>query len=195
MALGVWDCVRDWRSGKKELMLAPWSLCVRWRVLPKCPEPLCWPRASWLLPKLVYPAAVCNVQDTVSYFNIKVCGTPTPRFGPDQSLLVTLTSPTADRHRILSSSHSSPSGGIIHSRCSDTPRAALRLALCPSTQHSCCGLIPSLAFHFCYGSRLLISVPQGHADVGPQAMAEMGEELDLKFLSPGQLRALDVPCS
>lgn len=52
-----------------------------------------------------------------------------------------------------------------------------------------------LAFHLCYGSRLLISVPKGDVGTGPQAMAEMGEELDLKFLTPSQLRALDVPCS
>lgn len=62
-----------------------------------------WPHASWLLPELVYPIAVCNVQDTVSHPNIKMCGTPIPRFGLDEGLIVTLASPIADLLSILSS--------------------------------------------------------------------------------------------
>lgn len=107
------------------------------------------PSLRWPVCELVHPAAVYNVQDTGSYPNIHVCGTPIPRFGPDLGLFVTLTSAT-HLLSVPSSCPASPSAGIMHSRCSKCPQLpppprCSRLALCPSTHDSLASHLPWLS--------------------------------------------------
>lgn len=91
-----------------------------------------WPYASWLLSEPAYLTAVCHVHDIVSFSNIKVCG-----------LLGTLTSLTADWHRILSSCPLLP---IWWDNTQSFAQA------CPLSLHpDICDLMSFLAFHVCYG--------------------------------------------
>ena len=142
---------------------------------------------------------MCNVQDTESYPNVKVPGAPVPRYGPDQGLLATLTSPTGLLN-ILSSCPFLPHWWDKtqlgkYNTCSCSPGTSPCLAAVPSSQ-----ILTLASCLFWFGPRLLISVPCSDPEANPpqprsqalawdiscagsRAMAEMHRELGLKFLT------------